>query len=196
MQYKNSFILFFCIVIFCFGNLAQAQSKIDSLWRVFTKAGYDTTRARLYFEIGTEYQNSNPDTAIYFYNKVLDLTKSQIPPCLPAGRNPKFQILHAQTLQQLSRVEYNYKSDYNKALVYSDNALKIFTELSKIADLKISEEAQKGIASCYTNIGNIYTYLGNYSQALEYSSINPHNLNLTFADRQAITSNRVSLNAI
>jgi replication-associated recombination protein RarA len=73
------FIFLFTILS---SSLSAQQNKIDSLfielkkWQ--NKTGYqaDTTLYNIYYNLGKQFQNSNPDTAIYFLAQSIKQSKN------------------------------------------------------------------------------------------------------------------------
>ncbi|MBI4649011.1 MAG: tetratricopeptide repeat-containing sensor histidine kinase [Bacteroidia bacterium] len=160
------------LIVFCFSLFSYA-GVTDSLVKVLYSAKTDTTKARLCLEIGEKYEIINPDSAIYFYNQSLRLTKSpnfksQIPNFKSQIPNPKSQILYAQALTSISWVYGNYFYRYDTAITLSNKALLIFNKLAKSDDKEFATKAHKGIAGCFNNIGNLYFFQNNFSQAIKY----------------------------
>ena len=57
-------IVFLLSVIFAVGANAQKKNVSDSLNKLISTAREDTVKARLYSQLGNQYSNSRPDTAL------------------------------------------------------------------------------------------------------------------------------------
>jgi very-short-patch-repair endonuclease/serine phosphatase RsbU (regulator of sigma subunit) len=144
---KDTLAFFVTLAMFAFAAKAFAQnSTIDSLWNEFNKAKHDTTRCNIYLEIGDLFEYQDPDTAIHYYNKCLQLAETI---------NSKKQ--QAISLRYIGVIHYS-KSNYEIALDYYNKSLKISEELGD----------KKGISICYNNIGSIHDDKGDYQQAIDY----------------------------
>ncbi|MBI4647246.1 MAG: tetratricopeptide repeat protein [Bacteroidia bacterium] len=165
MQNINSkiFILLFAIFIFYFAISVHTQDtkKLDSLWNKYNKAKHDTTRIKLYLDIGDAYEYIIPDTALLYYNKALELAnKAEMEQISQKGQNTittAIAKLKASSLSSISLI-YSLQGDNNKAISYSLKSLKI--------DEAIKNE--KGMSASFTNLGFIYSDMGDYTQALGY----------------------------
>jgi tetratricopeptide (TPR) repeat protein len=113
------FIFLFTILS---SSLSAQQSKIDSLFSELkkwqNKTGYqaDTTLYNIYYNLGVQFQNSNPDTAIYFLAQSISKAK-----------NIKDAIKEAESIRQTGWCYY-VKSDYEKAMKEYELALKVLPE--------------------------------------------------------------------
>jgi len=152
---KIFFLLFFLLSSF----LSAQQSKIDSLFTELkkwqNKTGYeaDTSLYNIYYNLGKQFQNSNPDTAIYFFKQ--SITKAE---------NIKDAIKQAESIRATGWC-YFVKGDYNLAMQQYEFALKVLPENVNEKD-KIRK--QNVYAAILGNIGGVYRNQGNYAQALEY----------------------------
>jgi tetratricopeptide (TPR) repeat protein len=137
-----------------------AQDKADSLftqlknWQGKTGIVADTNLYNIYYGLGTNFQNSNPDTAIHFYNKSIVYAKKQ-----------QDELKEGKSIMNQGWCFY-IKSDNEKALLYNHQALTIAEKNIKYPTKK--EKAKKLQASVLVNIGNVYASQGDYSKALDY----------------------------
>ena len=187
------------IIIFCLAKQSfcqkKGQEKIDSLFTVLQKANQDSNKINSLNALSYEFRNNDPDTAIYFANKALDLATKT---------NYKTGIANAHLSLGTAAINLG---KYEEALKYSTDAIKIYDELINNDNtinkpqllsfearayannantynnqgnfseaLKNNSEALKiregigdkaGIAASYNNMGNIYSALGNYPEALK-----------------------------
>jgi len=151
------------IYIFLFtilsSSLSAQQSKIDSLFTELkkwqNKSGYtaDTTLYEIYYNLGKQFSNSNPDTAIYFFKQSITKAKSI-----------KDAIKEAWDVKEIGWCYY-VKSDFNLAMQQYELALKV---LSEKVDEKDKIQKQKVYAAIFGNIGIVYKEQGNYVKALDY----------------------------
>ena len=100
----------------------------------------------LYNNICFEFQKINPDSALLFVNKALDL-----------ARQVAFEKGLGSALHNSGNIYY-YKGDFSKALGFYENALAL---RGKLGD-------KKDIARTTGTIGNVHYSRGNYDKALVY----------------------------
>ncbi|OFX61465.1 MAG: hypothetical protein A2046_00095 [Bacteroidetes bacterium GWA2_30_7] len=140
----------------------QTSNFLDSLQNLYNHATHDTTRIKLLNEdIGYYYETINPDSAIFYYQKALQLAEKNLK-LQTSNLKPSFLSLQATTLRYIGIVLTN-KGDYDKALEYDNKSLKLVLYYSNG-----SKENKKTIATSYNNIGAIHMYKGDYDKALEF----------------------------
>ncbi len=132
--------------LLCLNAFTQNQAVIDSLKQVITTTPNDTNKVKLLLQLGYQYENIIPDTALFYYQKALDISK-----------NIKTKKFIAKCLTYIGIV-YENQGSYDKAIEYYLKSLNIFKELGN----------KKGIANCYINIGNIHSMQGSYNKAMKY----------------------------
>jgi len=130
--------------LFAISLIAQKGQKTDSIYNLIKTAHKDSTKIGYLLELGSLYNNSLPDSAIYFYNLAFDL----------ATKNSDKKNI-SLCLKRIGSLHIN-KGDYIQA-----------TEMFKKA-LTISEEIddKTSISTCYNSLGNILFYQGDYPQAI------------------------------
>ena len=149
---KNNTIIYysFFLIVFIFSHVhnsfSQNQAIIDSLLNELENEKQDTSKIKLYLKIGKEYQHTIPDTALFYYQKALDISKNITTKKFIAQCSKYIGIIHL------------YQGSYNKAIEYFLKQLKIAEELGD----------EKGMSSCYNNIGFVHTKKGSYDKAIEY----------------------------
>lgn len=155
---KSKF-LFFLFFFISFNTEAQDQFLIDSLSKELkhieafrlemgdaANASKDTLEAEILRQLGLELIFVNPETALDYFQKSLDLsTRAKFKPGIAAAHKN-------------IGVCFTNMGDYPNGLTHYFAALEINKELND----------QKGIASIYNNLGNVYSYQGDYSSALNY----------------------------
>ena len=130
---------------------AAASGKIDSLRIEYRLATTDTLRARLLTEIGDRYERSMPDSALYYYQWVVELVQ---------GSQEDHIKLYEQkgTALRYIGIIHRARSEFALAREYYHRALDVFQE----------HDLEDGIASVYNNLGVLHRQLGQYTEALEY----------------------------
>ncbi len=124
----------------------KTSAEVDSLLTKLKKEKADTTKIKLYLKIGDEFEYSIPDTALYYYNKALELS------C--RAKDKEFE---AQCIDYIGYV-YRNQDNYVKAIKCFKKSLKIKEEIGD----------KNGVSASYVNIGNIHINQCNYNKAIEY----------------------------
>ncbi|GIV27215.1 MAG: hypothetical protein KatS3mg027_1029 [Bacteroidia bacterium] len=133
--------------------------KLDSLltalkkWEGKSGTEADTNVYNCYYKIGVQFQESDPDTAIYLLNRSIERAKKL---------NDK--IREAESVRQQGWCYY-VKGDYEEALKKYEESMQTLPEQVEGKD-RIRK--QKVYAANLGNIGVVYDDQGNYSRALEY----------------------------
>ena len=143
-QQKIIFIIFLLFFIFI-SNQSFSINKVDSLLKEINKSNLDTTKIRLYNEIGKMYFGNSNDTALIYYNKALNLSE-----------NIKDKNYKADSYYNIADV-YQSLGDYEKSLEYFQNALTIYKKNNN----------QEKIAFCLIQIGTVRHDLKENKKALE-----------------------------
>ncbi len=178
-------------------NVISNQIRIiDSLKLAFKNASHDTTRFACMIRIGNRYQNTNPDSAIYFHNKAIGFIESSGDSIrkgkallsisadnLILGNSAKSISLCNISIDIANR--YMNSNDKQQQLDARKIRAVAFGLLGKMCflnndlpnalshflkALKMNEETQNktGQASNMGNIGLVYKSKAQYSKALEY----------------------------
>jgi len=127
---------------------ASAQDYLDrkDLLMQLSSIPEDTNRVLLYISIGQQYENNQPDSAIYYYTKASELS------------------------EQLDYVTGILKYYSNITYVYNiqgklDTALQLNL---KSVELARSHGTERQLAACLGNVASSYLYLEKYEKALSY----------------------------
>jgi len=153
---KATFLLVLNILIIWCLNIYGQNQQLDSLWNYYNQAKHDTTRIKLLNEeIGYFYESFNSDSAIFFYNKAIELADKNFK--LQSQKNQQFLLLKANSLRYIGIVHRN-QGNYDKAIEFYLKSLKIYEEIND----------KKGMSSCYNSLGIIQSDQVNYEKALEY----------------------------
>ncbi len=152
---KNTSILNLFIILFaCFlSSVSNAQLEkndqqiVDSLILSLKNAPEDTNKASTYNKICFSILEINPDNAIYYGQKGLELSMRL---------NWKLGI--AKIKNSLGNA-YSLKQSFSIAIENYNQSLELFKELND----------QAGIARVLGNIAIIYRYVGNMAKSLDYN---------------------------
>nr|WP_294948018.1 tetratricopeptide repeat protein [uncultured Mucilaginibacter sp.] len=146
----------FCAALFFCLNTATVfagvrNSRVDSIKNLMgiatgTQQPADTVTANRLNKLAADYFQSNPDSAYYYGQKGIELS-----------RKIKYNEGVANGLLQTGHVNY-FKGRSEKAQQNFDEAIGIFKQLKNY----------KGLANCYVSLGRMYTLLADYKQALIY----------------------------
>jgi serine phosphatase RsbU (regulator of sigma subunit) len=149
---RNKILIVLSLVLGCsfsISLLAQSNS-LDSLWNLHKKAKTDSVKATILFDIGDYYQQTSPDTSLYFYNQAMDLvSKLKISP-------NSFALRKAIALRDIG-INLRKESKFDKAIVYQLESIKLFEDLGE----------KTKVSQCYQNLGNVYFGIGSFDLALE-----------------------------
>lgn len=137
---------FLFIFLFPINGNAQVFLNKDSLWTEFRKSDADSNRVHLFIQLGQQYENNNPDSAIKLYE---------------GARNLSEELGYTRgILSYYTNVTYVY------------NALGRF-DTSLVLNLKSVEIARaygdlERIGACIANAGSSYMSMGMTEKAVEY----------------------------
>ncbi|OYX23677.1 MAG: hypothetical protein B7Z16_02100, partial [Algoriphagus sp. 32-45-6] len=126
--------------------LGQQVLNLDSLLALLPKAKEEISTVELYFQIGQQYENSEPELAKEYYRKGLNLSKK-------IGYSVgeiKFSHNYTYVL--------NVQGNFDSSLYYNLKAIELARE--------IKDSVQLGKA--LLNTGSVYRYLSEYETAAEY----------------------------
>ncbi|MCX8080239.1 MAG: tetratricopeptide repeat protein [Bacteroidia bacterium] len=149
---------FFLLIIFSLQLYSQNPKKIDSLLKLLKTARHDTTRFNAYMELGNVFQNTNPDTAIYFHTQAEKMAE-KIP-----GSDGELRKGEAIMVKGW---DYYVKGDYAKSILHYESSLKIAEKHQVRRDNIIKFKSKRLNAATQSNIGIVYENQGNYQKAME-----------------------------
>ena len=132
----------------------------------------DTNHIKLLIQLSNEYKTTNPDSALFFIDKVLDLSH-------------KKNWLHGLNVGYLTKGRIYYKKDnYQQALINWEKCLKIREKINDV----------QGIASSFAHIGQVYQKLGNYPEAIKFFFKSLTKARVSYAkDIEANTLNNIGI---
>jgi serine phosphatase RsbU (regulator of sigma subunit)/Tfp pilus assembly protein PilF len=131
--------------------LVAQQSKPDSLFAITKSNIHDTIRVQTLLDIGDLFEQSAPDSALYYYTQAQRLAESN------SRKHKKFQLLNATALRYIG-VVYLANSDYITARDFFVRSVNVAEKI----------ENTKSITSGYMNIGVTHVKQSNYDSALFY----------------------------
>ncbi len=148
---KVTFLIFylFFTCLFYANNTDSLLNEIKN-WESKNSLIADSILYNTYYELGSTYQNSNPDTAIYYFNKAKNLSKKL-----------NNSINYGEVTRNIAWCMVQ-KSDYEKALILYNEALTI------VESNRDHKKARKLESAILGNIGIVYRYQSDYPKALEY----------------------------
>jgi len=126
----------------------QAQQKvIDSLKKAISVSSEDTIKIKLMNQLGIEYYQSKPDSALLILRSALQMSQ-------------KINFLKGESVSlNLEGVVYNQTGNYPKALGFFFSAIKI----NEVANNQVE------IAKNYENIGVSYYYEQDFQKTIDYT---------------------------
>jgi len=109
---------------------------------------------------------SSPDSALLIYKSML----KELPSVFSKNQDSlNYYFLRAKILTEISSIYINFKSEFDKALEYSEEAKKTFNSfLLVINDIDFKNEIKSEIGACNINIGKIYEKRGLFLIAIDY----------------------------
>ena len=160
-------LAFVILNIFCFCNILFAQiinPKLDSLWNKYNTSKHDTTRIKIYIELGDVYKSKNIDSALLYYQKALQLCENSLfAKSSKIDEKVKIFSLKASSTRYIG-VVYASKGDNDKSLEFYLKSLNISEQIITLNPI----EGKKNMAASYNNIGLVHQNKSDYSQALEF----------------------------
>ena len=125
--------------------LTQDKPVIDSLYSEISSAGIDTSKVRIIIELGKQFENNYPESALVFYKRALILSK-QI----------KSKLFIAKSSNMIGN-NFLDQGKYNEAVEFYLKSLENFEVLND----------KLGISKSLNNIGIVYWYQQNYDKTIE-----------------------------
>jgi signal transduction histidine kinase len=127
-------------------SMAQERLNIDSLLAELKTVQEDTNKVKLLFSLGQQFEGTQPDSAISYYEKALQLSKN-----LDYTRG---------VISYYTNVTYVYNllGKYDTSLVLNLQGLEIARAYGSV----------ERIIACKNNVAASYYYLEDYEQAAKY----------------------------
>ena len=142
--YKTGFLLLFiamCIQVFC-----NNEEKIDSLKNELTHSVNDSLKINILLKLFWEYQRANPDTALIFAEKALEISQAN---------NFKENIAESKRYIGIFK---KVQGDYHEALCLFEESKNYYLQTNDTG----------GIYTCLIDIGDVYYRQNNFLPAIEY----------------------------
>lgn len=124
---------------------AQVYVDKDSLWAAIARSKPDTGRARLYIQLGQQYENNNPDSALLLYEAALKLSQE-----LNYTRGIISYYTNATYV-------YNLKGQYDTSLALNLRSVEIARAFGD----------PERMAACLGNVGASYVSLNRHEEAVD-----------------------------
>lgn len=171
---KQKHIFFFLLI--SLNLFSQQGRKIDSLLAVIKNPSSickenclpDTVLMNAYSQLGNEFQNFDPDTALYFHNKAVLLGDDYLKKY--KNETPTYSIIElmrANALRQKGWDEF-LMGENDLAMGFYNTSISV-AEKYKNSDNKTVKNLTSGLlAKGYGNIGSIHVNAGDYPKGLEY----------------------------
>ncbi len=138
--------LFFLFLIFAYCLSSAQSSQKDSLFKILQSPAVDTSKVGALINYGEIFELSNPDSAVYYYEKARQLAE-EINYTSGIATYISYYI-----------VILNNQGKYKEALNLCKQAINIQEERND----------RKGMAIAYINVASEYQYLGYYKLAADY----------------------------
>lgn len=162
----------FFLVLITFNTFSQIP-KIDSLQNLLSKATHDTTRASLLWQIGWECKFTDPEKAKTLGEESLSLSLKT-----------RYRRTEGWAYNLLGAL---------KLIVHNNNEARAYLE--KGLDAHKSVNNIKGMASCYSNLANIYIENAQFDSAIIYQET-ALNLRSKLKDKKPLADSYVNLGNI
>jgi len=130
-------------------SFAQNRTELDSLLNLLNPEIKDTNQIKLQLKIGYKYEFLNVDSALFFYQNVINLADKL------DQKNPNILLLKAKATNFIGYV-YKTKINYKLAISYLTEAIEIYSFINN----------KKQVGACYHTIGSIYSKSGKFDKAL------------------------------
>ena len=179
----TKYLLFVFLLFYSFIHVQGQIPKSDSLWNEFRKAKHDTTKIKLYLEIGDIYEFQLPDTSIVYYQKAIALAEKSL--VTSHSLSPIVATTIKKYLASSIRyigIIYTNQGFYDKGIEFYLKALKISEELGD----------KKGVSRCYTSIGIVQYYQGNFEKSIGYF-LKSINIDKGLGDKKGIAADYTNL---
>ncbi len=125
--------------------MGQDYLDRDSLWQALRNSKRDTNQVMLYIQLGQQYENNNPDSALLLYEQALNLSEQ-----LNYTRGIISYYTNATYV-------YNLMGRYDTALILNLKSVEIARQFGD----------PERLAACLGNVGASYMELERHEEALE-----------------------------
>ena len=137
-------------------NIYAQKAVLDNLLIELQKAKEDTNKVNVLISLSLELQHSYPDSSIYYAEKGLSLAKRL-----------NYKKGEADLFNNMGNINRD-QGNYDQAISSYQNAIGIFTELTKSPDVHLNSFGKKGIGNSYKDLGSVVYMQGNYNIAINY----------------------------
>ncbi|MCE3258636.1 MAG: protein serine/threonine phosphatase [Bacteroidetes bacterium] len=167
-------VLIFLLAASC--CFSQQKKKVDSLTNLLQNPGQvckgncvtDTVLINTYFRLGKEFQNSNPDTAIYFHTKATTLAKQLLADARLNEQLKNFTLIKKAEAVAMTGWDYHLRTDNETAVNCFEQVLEMLKAFTESEDTILRKKSLKLKASVLSNYGIVYDNKGEYPEAIRY----------------------------
>lgn len=139
--------IYFIVVLFTMIYNVKSQSSIS----------FDTIAINKYIKRAVDVAGSNPDSAIYYYQKAISNIKKLTKQDISKSIISRFEERHGFVLHQIGNA-YMAKADYAMSLNFYQQSIVIRNKINDV----------KGLSNTYNNMGIIFSYIGNTDSSFHY----------------------------
>ena len=137
-----------------FSAIGTNKHEIDSLINLLKKPQHDSTKYKIYYNLGFQYFYISQDSVIFYQKKAVQ-SAEQLKDDLKAAK-----------AMQIIGVCYSNLSLYDSAMVFFDQAEKKLQKYLNGSDKQKRDKAKEIIAALYHNSAGVYQDQGYFSKAL------------------------------
>ena len=141
--------------------VVSAQTKIDSLIEARLVANHDTTSVRIDIGLGMAFENTDFDSALFYYQRALQLSRSS-----SLKEFPRFEGL---VLENMGFAYYLAKRDRDQLIKNLKMAMSIYQEEGLLEDLA---NAENNLATHYSNFSMYDSAVYHFDQIIERNLAN------------------------
>lgn len=147
-KYQTAFYTTIFFLFFSFTTLSQENYAVDSLKEAVNIVD-DSLKADAYNLLAFEYITLNQDSVLFYAEKALEVAEEA--------------DIWYQKARAFRNIGKYYLFKYNV-----ESSLKAF---EKALEIDKAYGSDKGVASTYSGLANVYSYMRRYKRALEYDSL-------------------------
>ncbi len=146
MKIRRIYFILALLIAYSNSAVCQSLSRRDSLILVLKDAREDTLKVWNYISVGQLYESNNPDSAIWFYEQALNLS-----------RRLKYTRGIISYYTNVTYV-YNILGKIDTSVLLNRESVRIAREFGD----------QERLGSCLCNLGSSYQYKEQYDSAMKY----------------------------
>jgi len=144
-----------------------SANSTDSLIADYKNAAHDTTKIILLLEIGDQFENSNPDSALFYYERALRIASENKKKQASPAEYYVIKMLKGKCLNYMGVIHSN-QGNYKSAISYLFKADSIYNHILNSDFILNSAVVTKELANNLNNIGVVFDRKGDYSNATQF----------------------------